>query len=535
MATSGWIEDRWLNKRKDPVTGKRERTPLYGTNTKRYRVSGIPGVRKRSFDTLEEAKQWRIKAISETQKKEFVDDRDGETLLGDYITEEWWPSREYDLTTSERMKGHIFKHIVDTSLGRTPMYVIGDSHLRAWKKELQERGLAPGTMELIWIYLGSVFKTAVGKRIAHNPCRIAEDNIRPKSAGTVKARAWTAAEAEILRAAMKLRYRIVADLGMHLGLRQGEAFAFSPDDVDEGLMVVHVRRQLQWTRNGKPYLKLPKGKKERDIPLSPTLLHLIRRHEREFPAVEAILPWDGPGNGGRPAATVRLLATSHWGNRLKPHTFNATVMKPALVEAGFISPTKNGEHWGWESSREMMHHRWRHTYASVQLSAGEDPVSVSHWMGHASVAITLQVYAHFMPDNGLRGRTAVDSWLKSAAPARRGGGDLRAVEPLEFTTITKLALPESVAGPVEVRVPCARYGGAWMVGVQMAEDGPMLGEIRTVPGDDPERALAAGLAWVEEYCGRSGLAVAEAENLSGEFPAEVRSFQALGRFLLVVG
>lgn len=535
MATSGWIEDRWLNKRKDPVTGKRERTALYGTNTKRYRVSGIPGVRKRSFDTLEEAKQWRIKAIAATQKKEFVDDRDGEILLGDYITDEWWPSREYDLTTGERMRQQIFKHIVGTSLGRTPMYVIGDSHLRAWKKELQGRGLAPGTLELLWVYLGSVFKTAVGKRIAHNPCRVAEENVRPKPTGATKARAWTAAEAEVLRAAMKPRYRIVADLGMHAGLRQGEAFAFSPDDVDEELMIVHLRRQLQWTSRGKPYLKLPKGKKERDIPLSPGLLERIREHERECPSVEVTLPWEGPGNGGRPTATVKLLATSRWGNRLKPTTFNTTVMKPALVEAGFIAPPEEGKPFAWESSREMMHHRWRHTYASVQLGAGEDVVSVSHWLGHASIAITLMVYAHFMPDDGRRGRAAVDSWLRSAVPAHQAPADLRAVEPLEFTTATKLTLPDDVVQPVELRVSCARYGGAWAVGVQLDEEGLLLGEIRTAAGDDPDRALAAGLAWVEEYCGRSGLVVAEAENLSGEFPAEVRRFQALGRFVLVAG
>lgn len=535
MATSGWIEDRWLKKRKDPVTGKRERTDLYGTNTKRYRVCGIPGVRKRSFDTLEEAKQWRIKAIAATQKKEFVDDRDGEILLGDYITDEWWPSREYDLTTGERMKGQIFKHIVGTALGRTPMYVIGDSHLSAWKKELQTRGLAPGTLELLWVYLGSVFKTAVGRRIAQNPCRVAEENIRPKPSGNTKARAWTADEAAALRAAMKPRYRIVADLGMHAGLRQGEAFGFGPDDVDEALMVVHVRRQLQWTRNGKPYFKLPKGKKERDVPLSPSFLALIREHERAFPSAPVALPWVGPGNGGRPNATVQLLATSQWGNRLKPNTFNATVMKPALVAAGFIAPVEGGKQWGWEASREMMHHRWRHTYASVQLSAGEDPVAVSHWLGHASVAITLQVYAHFMPDNGRRGRTAVDSWLESAAPVRPAGRDLRAVEPLEFATVTKLTLPEDATRPVELRLSCARYGGVWAVGAQHGADGPLLGEIRTVASEDPGRALAAGLAWVEEYCDRSGLAVAEAEDLSGEFPAEVRRFQALGRVALVAG
>lgn len=61
-----------------------------------------------------------------------------------------------------------------------------------------------------------------------------------------------------------------------------------------------------------------------------------------------------------------------------------------------------------------------------------------------------------------------------------------------------------------------------------AADAPLCGEIRTDPGDG-DAALAAGLAWVEEYCQREGLAVAQALNLNGEFPETVRPYQTLGR------
>lgn len=422
MASSGWIEDRWLKKRKNPVTGKRERTELYGTNTKRYRVCGIPGVRKRSFETLEEAKAWRIKALAETKKKEFVDDRDGELLLADYIRDEWWPKRSDPVGTSVPMRSKIFNHIVDTSLGRTPMYVIGDDHLLQWKRELKGRGLADSTVEVIWNHLSSVFKSAVGRRIAKNPCRQAEKGVRPAGPGGTKARAWTKDEAAAIREEMAARYRIVADLGMRAGLRQGEAFGFSPDDIDRDLMVLHLRRQLLWENSTRPYFKLPKGNKERDVPLSPGLLKLIDQHSDLFPAVPVKLRWQGPGNNGRPTATVRLLATTHFGNRISPATYNNRVMKPALAAAGLIAARKEGANWGWQPSREMMHHRWRHTYASVQLGGGEDVISVSHWMGHASPDITFKIYAHFMPDRGLRGRTAVDAWLESGPPIRAGGG-----------------------------------------------------------------------------------------------------------------
>ncbi|MEY2244682.1 tyrosine-type recombinase/integrase [Streptomyces sp. BF23-18] len=243
-----------------------------------------------------------------------------------------------------------------------------------------------------------------------------------------KARAWTRPEARSIRTAMPDRYQIIADLGMFAGLRQAECFGFSPDDIDRELMLLHVRRQLLWENGTKPFLKLPKGDKERDVPLSAGLLKLLDAYGRALRPVKAILPWQGPGNDGRETATVPLLATTWHHNRLNPNTFNDRTMEPALAKAGLIAPRDTEKkRWGWEASREMMHHRWRHTYASVQLGAGEDVISVSHWMGRASPDITLKIYAYFMPDRGQRGRTAIDRWLDpEVLPG--GARTLRAVE-----------------------------------------------------------------------------------------------------------
>ncbi|WP_439947268.1 tyrosine-type recombinase/integrase [Streptomyces sp. BBFR109] len=532
VASSGWIEDRWLKKRPNPKTGKRERTELWG-KCKRYRVCGIPGVRKRSFDTRDEAKTWLTDTLAALRKGDFFDERAGEVLLGDYITKTWWPACDYEQSTAETMEGKIRRHIVQTSLGRTPMNAIRDEHLKEWKRELKGRRLADSTMEVLWGHLSAIFKSAEGKRIKVNPCRVADKGVRPMASADTKARAWTSSEAHAIRSAMPARYRIIADLGMHAGLRQGEAIAFSPDDVDESQMVLNIRRQLQWSKDGKTaYFKLPKNRKQRQVPLSPGLLKRYHEYADEFPSVAVTLPWQGPGNGGRDVLTVRLLVTTQWKNRIRPGGFNERIMKPALAAAGLIPARREGEMWGWEPSREMMHHRWRHTYASVQLGSGEDPVSVSQWMGHASVTITLETYAHFLPDNGMRGRTAVDAWLDLGAPKVPAVVDLRAAEPLGYTEAVPLALPAAQGEALdELVLTGARYGGAWAVGAQSSAGGPLLGEIRTETGS-ADAALAAGLAWVEAYCERAGLTVAQALNLNGEFPETARPYQALGRLRL---
>ncbi|WP_319117923.1 hypothetical protein [Streptomyces caniscabiei] len=86
---AGYIEDRWIKKKKDPVTGRRERTTRYGKG-KRYKV-GIPGVRDRSFDILEDAKAWLRRSATDEERGEFVDPRDGSIVLADYIAQHWAP------------------------------------------------------------------------------------------------------------------------------------------------------------------------------------------------------------------------------------------------------------------------------------------------------------------------------------------------------------------------------------------------------------------------------------------------------------
>ncbi len=64
-----------------------------------------------------------------------------------------------------------------------------------------------------------------------------------------------------------------------------------------------------------------------------------------------------------------------------------------------------------ERSRPDVFHVLRHTFASVQLEAGESIVSVATWLGHSSLKVTLDYYAHFMPGAGERGLAAMDRWL----------------------------------------------------------------------------------------------------------------------------
>lgn len=425
----GYVEDRWFKKGPaDPVTGKptRVETKLHGKG-KRYKVTGIPGVRARSFDRLtgpQGANAWLAKAQNESTKGEFIDPRDGDILLRDYVENTWWPALKADPATLETIKGRIWNHVLP-QLGPMRLRDIKVATLRIWIKEL-EQAVAPGTAFTVWGYLSNILTYAVDDdRIARNPCKA--KTIKAPVVPERKARAWTRERVQAVRAELRDRYRILVDIGVGAGHRQGEAFAIDVDlDIDEEAEVIHIRRQVKRVA-GKLVFALPKNGKERTVPLPRYLAAQIHAHKAAFPPQEVTLPWGDPRPPttkkeaeDRKPRTHRLLVTNADGGAIRAWSFNQHFWKRALAAAGVIpaappyDPKTRSIPYG--DTREFGFHSLRHTYASVQLDARESPVAVSKWLGHKDPSITLRVYAHFMPEADGRGRKAMDAWFTPPKP-----------------------------------------------------------------------------------------------------------------------
>lgn len=410
---AGYIEDLWLTKKPDPATGKRRRKSTYGVGM-RWRVKNIPGVRDRSFELLEDAKTWLEDANASTRKQEFVDPRDGKILLADYIEQHWWPSTVYGISTAGTARGRIFNHIVP-HLGHLPLVNIGQPELRAWLATLQDE-LAASTIAGVWGCLSGILEAAGGDgRLARNPCRTGQ--VGPPAITDKPARAWPRPTVDAIRSKLPDRYKILVDLGVGLGLRQGEAFGFSLDDITGG--IAHIRRQVVAVGT-KRHFALPKGGKERWIPVPPALEKRARLHAEQIAAPASVtLPWIDPDRPKQARddmrrVTASLLVPTPTGLAERRTTWNDRRWKPALVGAGLLAPgVRQGKsEWlTYEPSRELGFHSLRHTFASVQLEAGESIVTLARWLGHKSVKTTLEHYAHFLPEAGARGIAAMDRWF----------------------------------------------------------------------------------------------------------------------------
>jgi integrase len=58
-------------------------------------------------------------------------------------------------------------------------------------------------------------------------------------------------------------------------------------------------------------------------------------------------------------------------------------------------------------------HTCRHTFATTLLRQNVNPKIVQHQLGHATIAITLDLYSHVLPDMGVVAADALEAALSS--------------------------------------------------------------------------------------------------------------------------
>ncbi len=59
-------------------------------------------------------------------------------------------------------------------------------------------------------------------------------------------------------------------------------------------------------------------------------------------------------------------------------------------------------------------HECRHTYASFMIAAGANAKALSTYLGHATIAITMDRYGHLMPGNEAEAAELLDAFLTGA-------------------------------------------------------------------------------------------------------------------------
>jgi integrase len=213
------------------------------------------------------------------------------------------------------------------------------------------------------------------------PPRIERRELHPLTAAQVRTLLATTADDP---------YGPLFALAVATGLRQGELLGLRWQDVDLDARSLVVRRALTRTADGGYGLGEPKtARSRRTVMLSAGAMAALRRQAADQDALREAAGPDWDNREG-------LVFTGPLGHALRP----------AAVSSAFRTAA---DHLGFA----VRFHDLRHTAATLLLGAGVPLKVVSETLGHSSIAITADVYAHMTPELRREAADAMDRALGS--------------------------------------------------------------------------------------------------------------------------
>ncbi|WP_433507297.1 tyrosine-type recombinase/integrase [Pseudonocardia halophobica] len=330
-----------------------------------------------TFETKGDAESWLSLRHSEILRKDWLPPAAPKTKppTVQEFTDRWLTQRELAVRTREHYTQLLRDHVYPT-LGEVPISTLAAADVRTWHAGL---GAATGPTAHAHAYglLRTVLNTAVADDlIPANPCRVRGAG---QSKRVKKIAPASLLELEVLVKAMPAKYHLMVLLAAWCALRFGELAEIRRSDVDVGAEVLHVRRGVVRTKNGRQ-VKGPKSEAgKRTVAIPPHLMPLVREHLQEYAA---------PGRDG-------LLFPAGHGEQLAPSTLYK-VYYPARETAG---------------REDLRFHDLRHTGATLAAVSGATIAELMARLGHSTPAAALR-YQHAAQD---RDRVIADALSKLAA------------------------------------------------------------------------------------------------------------------------
>lgn len=326
-----------------------------------YRRPDNKQTNERGFKRKRDAEKRLAEVEVSKHRGEFVTASDGKALISD-LGDVWLASKKGVLKPASYAPLEAsWRNYVKKKWGARTVASIRHSEVQSWVSSIDKSATV-----VIRAYgiLASILDAAVrDRRIARN---VARDITLPRKASK-KARRYLSHDElwRVAEAAGKHK-TLVLTLG-YCGLRWGELVALRVSDLDLKKRRINVTRSV--SQVGREFhIGAPKSYEARAVPI-PTEVAALVRLQCEGKTSGDIVFDDGYGGYQR-----RVHASE------KERSWWNTALTTAEVD-------------------RMVLHDLRHTAASLAVSAGANVKAVQRMLGHASAAMTLDVYADLFDDD----------------------------------------------------------------------------------------------------------------------------------------
>src|SRR5215204_1602487 len=353
----------------------------HGTWAAQYTVWTAEGRKRRSVSgkTRAEVSRKLTEAMSSRDGGLVYDA--GKLTVGEYL--DGWLADSVKGTVKETTYANYayVTHVhISPALGRVKLKSLTPGHVRGFYGEKSRTDLSPATVKKMHVVLRKALSQAVSDGLIP---RNAADGIRPPrvSAPGEEIRPLDSEEcASFLETSRGERLEALYVVAVHCGLREGELLALRWEDVylEAGKPAVSVRRTLTRGENGRGWVvgastKSGQGRRVRLTRQAASALKDHRKRQLEERLRLAGL-WQDQG----------LVFPNETGSLFNPSNLRNRSFKRIKTRANV--------------REDLRFHDLRHTCATLLLSEGVNVKVVSELLGHASITITLNTYAHVLPD-----------------------------------------------------------------------------------------------------------------------------------------
>ncbi len=295
--------------------------------------------------------------------------------------DEWEKSRRCSVkeSTQIRVRSQYNSHIRNT-LGKRKIIDIERREVQLFQQELLNT-VQPSTANNIFIILQMILKSAVTDDIIiKNPAAgikalMVED--KKKASKTIHRALTREEQAQFMEEAKNVwLYEYMAFL-LCTGVRMGEAAALTWQDIDYTNNVIHITKTTAKNKNNNWIITSPKSKSSvRDIPLNSTIKDILRKQREKI----AIF-------NGNIIDLSKTIFNGSYGAYVSDVNVNYEIQ----------SVLKRLEKKEIKIERFTCH-AFRDTFATRYIEEGGSAQVLKTILGHSSLAMTMDLYSHVMPD-----------------------------------------------------------------------------------------------------------------------------------------